>query len=165
MKKILRIINRFNLGGPTYNAAYLTRYLDDYGFETKLVGGMSEESEADSTFILDQLGVTAELIPEMHRSLNLLNDRKAYMKIKQIIKEYKPDIVHTHASKAGTLGRLAAIQQAVPHIVHTFHGHVFHSYFSGAKTSVFRKIEQYLALKSSHCMWMRLLLPARPWRS
>ncbi|MDA3867969.1 MAG: glycosyltransferase [Salinivirgaceae bacterium] len=149
MKKILRIINRFNLGGPTYNAAYLTRYLDDYGFETKLVGGMSEESEADSTFILDQLGVTAELIPEMHRSLNLLNDRKAYMKIKQIIKEYKPDIVHTHASKAGTLGRLAAIQQAVPHIVHTFHGHVFHSYFSGAKTSVFRKIEQYLALKSS----------------
>ncbi|MFO7864165.1 MAG: glycosyltransferase [Salinivirgaceae bacterium] len=149
MKKVLRIINRFNLGGPTYNAAYLTRYLDDYGFETKLVGGVSEESEADSTFILDQLGVEAELIPEMHRSLNVLNDRKAYMKIKQIIKDYKPDIVHTHASKAGTLGRLAAIQQGVPHIVHTFHGHVFHSYFSGAKTSVFRKIEQYLASKSS----------------
>lgn len=149
MIKVLRIINRFNLGGPTYNAAYLTRYLTDYGFDTKLVGGVSLESEADSTFILDQLGVKAEIIPEMQRSLNLLNDRKAYTKIKEIIKEFKPDIVHTHASKAGTLGRLAAIQQKVPVIVHTFHGHIFHSYFSGATTSVFKKIEQYLAVRSS----------------
>lgn len=149
MVKVLRIINRFNLGGPTYNAAYLTRYLSDYGFETKLVGGVSLESEADSTFILDQLGVNAEIIPEMQRSLNPLNDRKAYVRIKEIIKEFKPDIVHTHASKAGTLGRLAAIQQKVPVIVHTFHGHVFHSYFSGATTSIFKKIEQYLAARSS----------------
>ncbi|ALO15090.1 D-inositol 3-phosphate glycosyltransferase [Salinivirga cyanobacteriivorans] len=149
MPKVLRIINRFNLGGPTYNAAYLTRYLTEKGFETKLVGGASQDSEADSMFILNQLGIEAEIIPEMHRSLNLINDRKAYIKIKEIIKSYKPDIVHTHASKAGTLGRLAAISQAVPVIVHTFHGHVFHSYFSGAKTSVFKKIEQYLANKSS----------------
>src|SRR6056297_3508617 len=149
MPKVLRIINRFNLGGPTYNAAYLTRYLTEKGFETKLVGGASQDSEADSMFILNQLGIEAEIIPEMHRSLNLINDRKAYIKIKEIIKSYKPDIVHTHASKAGTLGRLAAISQGVPVIVHTFHGHVFHSYFSGAKTSVFRKIEQYLANKSS----------------
>ncbi len=149
MPKVLRIINRFNLGGPTYNAAYLTRYLTDKGFETKLVGGVSQESEADSMFILNQLGIEAEIIPEMHRSLNLINDRKAYIKIKDIIKKYQPDIVHTHASKAGTLGRLAAIQQGVPVIVHTFHGHVFHSYFSGAKTSVFKKIEQYLASKSN----------------
>mgnify|MGYP001381468077 CR=1 FL=1 len=149
MPKVLRIINRFNLGGPTYNAAYLTRYLDDKGFETKLVGGVSMESEANSTFILDQLGVEATIIPEMQRSLNPLNDRKAYLKIKEIIKEFQPDIVHTHASKAGTLGRLAAISQNVPVIVHTFHGHVFHSYFGGAKTSIFRKIEQYLASKST----------------
>lgn len=149
MPRVLRIINRFNLGGPTYNAAYLTKYLEKRGFETKLVGGVSMESEANSTFILDQLGIKATIIPEMQRSLNLLNDRKAYIKIKEIIKEFKPDIVHTHASKAGTLGRLAAIQQNVPVILHTFHGHVFHSYFSGAKTSIFRKIEQYLASKST----------------
>ncbi len=149
MPKVLRIINRFNLGGPTYNAAYLTKYLKEKGFDTKLVGGVSLDSEADSTFILDKLGVQAEIIPEMQRSLNLINDRKAYIKIRDIIKEYQPDIVHTHASKAGTLGRLAAIQQKVPVILHTFHGHVFHSYFSGAKTSVFKKIEQYLASKST----------------
>lgn len=149
MPKVLRIINRFNLGGPTYNAAYLTKYLEEKGFETKLVGGVSQESEANSMFILNQLGIEAEIIPEMHRSLNLINDRKAYIKINEIIKKYKPDIVHTHASKAGTLGRLAAIQQKVPVILHTFHGHVFHSYFSGAKTSIFRKIEQYLASKST----------------
>ena len=63
MPKVLRIINRFNLGGPTYNAAYLTRYLTDKGFETKLVGGVSQESEADSMFILNQLGIEAEIIP------------------------------------------------------------------------------------------------------
>jgi glycosyltransferase involved in cell wall biosynthesis len=149
MPRVLRIINRFNLGGPTYNAAYLTKYLEEEGFETMLVGGVSMESEANSTFILDQLGIKATIIPEMQRSLNPLNDRKAYLKIKEIIKEFKPDIVHTHASKAGTLGRLAAIQLKVPVIVHTFHGHVFHSYFGGAKTSIFKKIEQYLASKST----------------
>ena len=148
MPKVLRIINRFNLGGPTYNAAYLTKYMEEKGFETKLIGGVSLESEANSTFILDQLGVKATIIPEMQRSLNPLNDRKAYLKIKEIIKEFNPDIVHTHASKAGTLGRLAAISQKVPVIVHTFHGHVFHSYFGGAKTSIFKKVNNIWQAKA-----------------
>lgn len=149
MPRILRIINRFNLGGPTYNAAYLTHYLEEKGFETKLIGGINQESEANSEYILKSLNVNAEVIPEMQRSINILNDRKAYTRIKQIIQEFKPDIVHTHASKAGTLGRLAAIQQNVPVIIHTFHGHVFHSYFSSSKTTIFKKVEQYLALKST----------------
>ncbi len=146
--KILRIINRFNLGGPTFNAAYLTKYLSD-DFETLLVGGDKDDSEESSTFILDQLGLTPVIIPEMRRSIGFKEDKIAYQKLKKIIQEFQPDIVHTHASKAGTLGRIAAYKCKVPIIIHTFHGHVFHSYFGKTKTLIFKTIERYLARKSS----------------
>lgn len=148
MPKVLRIINRLNLGGPTYNAAYLSRYLDSR-YETKLVAGMKDESEASSEFIAKSMGLDPVYIPDMHRSINPFKDRKAFAAIKQIIKTYKPDIVHTHAAKAGALGRLAAYQCGVPVIVHTFHGHVFHSYFHPLKTRVFLEIERYLARRST----------------
>lgn len=146
--KVLRIINRFNLGGPTFNAAYLTKYLSD-DFETLLVGGDKDDSEESSTFILDQLDLKPIIIPEMRRNIGFKEDNIAYNKLKQIIKEFQPDIVHTHASKAGTLGRLAASKCKVPVIVHTFHGHVFHSYFGKTKTTFFKNIERYLARKST----------------
>lgn len=148
MPKILRIINRFNLGGPTYNAAYLTKYLSP-DFETLLIGGMKDESEESSEFILKNLGVNYRIVPEMRRSINPLNDIAAYKKIKHIIAEFKPDIVHTHAAKAGALGRRAAFACRVPVTVHTFHGHVFHSYFGNLKTLVYKTIERNLAKKTS----------------
>jgi glycosyltransferase involved in cell wall biosynthesis len=137
-----------NLGGPTYNAAYLTKYLAPE-FETMLIAGMKEDSEESSEFIVKQMGIEPIYIPEMKRSINPAQDYKAYKRIKSIIKEFKPDIVHTHAAKAGTIGRLAAKACNVPVIVHTFHGHVFHSYFNSFKTSIFIAIEQYLARKST----------------
>ncbi|MCB0409447.1 MAG: glycosyltransferase [Flavobacteriales bacterium] len=146
--KVLRVINRFNLGGPTYNAAYLTKYLDDK-YETLLVGGQKYEEEESSEFILEQLGIKPIIIPEMQRSISFEKDKIAYQKLKQIIKDFQPDIVHTHASKAGTLGRLAAKKMKVPVIVHTFHGHVFHSYFGKTKTLVYKNIERYLAKKTN----------------
>lgn len=148
MPRILRIINRFNLGGPTYNVAYLTRYLSSR-YETLLIGGMKDDTEDSSEHILNELGLKPIIIPEMKRDLNARNDIAAYRKIKQLIEYYKPDIVHTHASKAGTVGRLAAIRSNVPVIVHTFHGHVFHSYFSGYKTKIFQNIERGLAKRST----------------
>jgi glycosyltransferase involved in cell wall biosynthesis len=148
MPKILRIINRFNLGGPTYNAAYLTKYLSN-DYETLLVGGSKDETEESSTHILDNLGVNYTILPELQREINFRNDKIAYKKIKQIIADFKPDIVHTHASKAGAIGRLAASEMHVPVILHTFHGHVFHSYFSKPKTFVYKSIERYLAKKST----------------
>ncbi len=148
MKKILRIINRFNLGGPTYNAAYLTKYLEK-DYETILIGGQHEESEKSSLHILDDLGLKPIIIPEMQRSLNPYKDQIALRKIIKIIKEFKPDIVHTHAAKAGALGRRAAYKMGVKQIYHTFHGHVFHSYFGNLKTKVFKEIEKNLAKKST----------------
>jgi UDP-N-acetylglucosamine:LPS N-acetylglucosamine transferase len=146
--KVLRIINRFNLGGPTYNVAYLSKYLPD-DFETLLVGGAKDESEESSDFIVNNLGLKPIIVEEMMREIDFRNDFTAYKKIKKIIQEYKPDIVHTHASKAGTLGRLAASSCGVPIIIHTFHGHVFHSYFGKLKTAFYKNIERYLAKKST----------------
>lgn len=147
MPRVLRIINRLNLGGPTYNAANLTRYLDS-DFETMLVSGMTDDTEQSSQFILDKLDLHPVYIREMYRELNPLKDYKAYFKIREIIREFKPDIVHTHAAKAGAVGRLAAWHERVPVIVHTFHGHVFHSYFGPLKTRAFLEIERYLARRT-----------------
>ena len=146
--KVLRIINRFNIGGPTYNATFLTRFLSD-DFETLLIGGLPEKGESDSLHILEEYGVEPILLPEMKRKPNFFSDRKALKKIKEIIAEYKPDIVHTHASKAGALGRKAALDMKVPVVVHTFHGHVFHSYFGKVKTELYKFIERKLAQKST----------------
>ena len=144
MPKVLRIINRFNIGGPTYNAAFLTKFISE-DYETLLVGGLPEQDESDSLHILEDYGVKPLLIPEMKRIPNFKSDREAYRKIKQIIEEFQPDIVHTHAAKAGALGRRAAKACGVPVIVHTFHGHVFHSYFGKAKTLLYKIIERRLA--------------------
>lgn len=148
MIKVLRIINRFNIGGPTYNATFLTRFIGD-DFETLLLGGLPEEGEADSLHIPHEYGVEPTILDEMKRTPNFKSDREAYRKIKEIISEFKPDIVHTHASKAGALGRRAAFACDVPVVVHTFHGHVFHSYFSPLKTNLYKVIERRLAKKST----------------
>ncbi|MDA3882584.1 MAG: glycosyltransferase [Bacteroidales bacterium] len=148
MYKIVRILNRFNVGGPTYNVAYLSKYIGD-DFETVLIGGEKNESEASSEYILDDLDLSYTIMPQMRRSINPFQDILALWHIIKIIRRHKPDIVHTHAAKAGTLGRIAAILCGVPIIVHTFHGHVFHSYFSTWKTKIFLIIERFLAKKST----------------
>ena len=148
MPKVLRIINRFNLGGPTYNVAYLSKFLSS-NYETLLVGGQKDESEDSSEFILEKYDLKPIIVDEMMRELDIKNDWKAYWKIRKIIEEYKPDIVHTHAAKAGTVGRLAAYHCKVPVIIHTFHGHVFHSYFGKLKTLFFKTIERFLAARST----------------
>jgi glycosyltransferase involved in cell wall biosynthesis len=84
----------------------------------------------------------------MKRPINPMQDLQAYQKIKSIIKDFKPHIVHTHASKAGFIGRIAAYHSNVPVIVHTFHGHVFHSYFNSATTGFYKILERYAATKS-----------------
>jgi glycosyltransferase involved in cell wall biosynthesis len=148
MPRILRIINRFNLGGPSYNVAYLTKYLAPE-YETLLIGGDKEPGEDSSLFIFREMGLEPQVLPEMSRNVNPLGDYKAYRRIRQIIEEFRPDIVHTHAAKAGALGRLAAHHCKVPVIVHTFHGHVFHSYFGRAKTALYKNVERWLARRSS----------------
>src|SRR4051812_36012928 len=148
MPRVLRIINRFNLGGITYNVSYLSRYMPRE-YETLLIGGPEEEGEESSLFIPHSLGLRPTIITELRRSINPLSDYFAYRRIRKIIKEFNPEIVHTHASKAGAIGRLAALRAGVPVIVHTFHGHVFKGYFGNFKTGIFKAIERYLSRRSS----------------
>ena len=148
MPRVLRILNRLIVGGPLLNASYLTKYMEPE-FETMLVVGEKESHEKDASYFTDQLGIKPVFVPEMGRSISPLKDYGAYKKIKQLIREFKPDIVHTHAAKPGAIGRMAAAAMKVPVIVHTYHGHVFHSYFSSAKTKAFIGIERYLGKKSS----------------
>jgi glycosyltransferase involved in cell wall biosynthesis len=143
MPRILRVINRFNIGGPTYNAAYLSKYLPS-DYETILVGGSPQAHEAHSGYILDQLGVPYTEIPEMGRRVRLLDDWRAFRKLCAIIRQVQPDIVHTHAAKAGALGRIAARWCGVPVVVHTYHGHVFSGYFTGFKNTLVKSIERML---------------------
>ncbi len=145
--RVLHILNRFNIGGPIYYVAYLTKFMPDV-FDTMLIGGVKEEEEGTSEYILEQYGIKPIVIKSMYRSISWL-DIKAYKEIKKIIKEYQPDIVHTHAAKAGILGRLAAKVCGVKVIVHTFHGHVFDKYFGGLKSFIYKTIERIFALLST----------------
>lgn len=147
MAKILRIHNRLIIGGPTLNVLYLTKYLSPE-FETLLIAGEKEEHEKDAFFLAEKMGIKTISIPDMGRSLHPFKDYKAYKRVQQIIKEFRPDIVHTHAAKPGAIGRMAAASLKVPVVVHTYHGHVFHSYFGKAKTNFFINTERYLAKRT-----------------
>jgi len=143
MPRILRILNRLIIGGPSKNAVYLTRYMQP-DFDTMLVIGGKEDHEQDADFLATANNIQPTCIPQMKRAISPKDDWAAYNKLKKLIKEFKPDIVHTHAAKSGALGRLAAKHSNVPVIVHTFHGHVFHSYFNSLKTNFFIRTERYL---------------------
>ena len=147
MYKILRIHNRLIVGGPSLNVTLLTTYLNPE-FETMLLVGKKDPQEKDAGYLAKQLGILPIEISEMRRSILPISDIKAYFKIKKIIREFKPDIVHTHASKSGAIGRLAANSCKVKMIVHTFHGHVFHSYFNKFLSSFVINLERYLARKT-----------------
>jgi glycosyltransferase involved in cell wall biosynthesis len=144
MPRILRILNRLIIGGPSKNAVYLSRYMQP-DFDTLLVIGGKEDHEQDADFLATANNIDPTCIPEMKRPISPYNDWAAYNKLKKLIKEFKPDIVHTHAAKSGALGRLAAKHSNVAVIVHTFHGHIFHSYFNSVKTNFFIRTERYLA--------------------
>ncbi len=146
--RVLRILNRLNIGGPTFNASLLSKYLEPE-FETRFLSGMIDPAEESSEYIPRELGIRPIYVPHMFREISLKNDFRAYREIVNHIKEFKPHIVHTHASKAGALGRLAAINHRVPVIVHTFHGNVLAGYFGSLKNNIFIGIEKYLAKHST----------------
>ena len=149
MFKVLRILNRLNVGGPTYNVANLSRYLSS-DFETKVLAGFREPDEASSEYLLHDLNIPYTIVPNMHRAISPAKDYGAYKFILNEMNSFQPDIVHTHAAKAGALGRLAAINAKVKPkaILHTYHGNVFDGYFSPLKTKIILGIERYLATKS-----------------
>jgi len=154
--KIIRIIARLNVGGPAKHVVWLTSGLKDAGFDTLLVTGKVPEGEEDMSYFADEMGVTPRYFPEMSREISL-NDAKTVWKLFRLFRRERPDIVHTHTAKAGTVGRTAGFlyRWLTPGVfigkprqckfVHTYHGHVFHSYYGRTRTRVFLAIERLLA--------------------
>jgi len=143
--KVVRVIARLNIGGPAIHTVLLARDLNPNRFESILVTGLEEPHEGSMRDWAAQQGVIPVIIPELGREISPIADLKVLFKLYQLFRREKPDIVHTHTAKAGFVGRLAAWLAGVPIVVHTFHGHVFHSYFGLFKTRLFIFLERVLA--------------------
>jgi len=147
-KKILRVITRLNVGGPAIQAIDLSVRLKQYGYETVLVYGCHEqcEIEIDKKAELQEHNVKTICIPNLSREIDIKNDFISLLCLRDIIKKEKPDIVHSHMSKAGLIARLAAMTLwNKPKVVHTFHGNVLDGYFGSFKSKLIRFIEKRLA--------------------
>jgi glycosyltransferase involved in cell wall biosynthesis len=128
--KLLIIHNRLVVGGPALDIIPLAYHLRNE-FEIHILYGQKEADETEPSFMLDKYeGLTLVFNKYLQRSLHLVKDYRAYRFIKKYIARFKPDIVHTHGAKVGLFGRVAAHKLKVPLIIHTFHGHFFHSYFN-----------------------------------
>ncbi|MEJ8842241.1 glycosyltransferase [Lacibacter sp. H375] len=147
--RLLIILNRLAVGGPAFNVISGAAALSNE-FEILLLAGEPDVDEQPADYLLDQYkGFQFQKINSLKRSVLPGTDLRAYKEVKQAIRKFQPQIVHTHGAKPGVLGRLAAYRSNVPVIVHTFHGHVFHSYFSGFVSKSIVRIEQWLAGFSS----------------
>lgn len=148
--RILRIIARMNVGGPSFHVAILSARLDAARFDTLLLTGALGPGEGPLETVADQAGVNRKTVHGLGPELKPLADLRALKSLVQTIRRWQPDIVHTHTAKAGTLGRLAArlaLGRRVV-VVHTYHGHVLSGYFGPARNAIFSSIERILALTS-----------------
>ena len=144
--RVLRIISRMNIGGPAVQISGLMRGLDPKSFEHKLLTGHCDENESDYLIsAANDINVTR--IDGLGRSIKPISDVSALIATIKIIREYRPDIVHTHTAKAGVIGRLASILSGHHSIrVHTFHGHLLQGYFSPWKTKIIIFVEFFLGI-------------------
>ena len=154
--RILRIIARLNVGGPARHVVLQTRDIQDDAHQSWLIAGSVPVGEEGMDYLAEESGVYPIYIPEMSRELSP-KDIVSLVKIYREMKRIRPDILHTHTAKAGAVGRVAGFmyrwftldtlrgRQRKLKIVHTFHGHVFHSYYGRLKTAIFISIERMLA--------------------
>jgi glycosyltransferase involved in cell wall biosynthesis len=154
--KVVRIIARLNVGGPARHVAWLEARLRGRGVESLLVAGVVPPGEDDMGYFAEGLGVKPYVIPEMSREVSP-KDLVTVWKLYRLLLRERPDVVHTHTAKAGTVGRAAGMlyRWLVPsalvgrprpcRFVHTYHGHIFHSYYGRWKTRLFLAVEQALA--------------------
>jgi glycosyltransferase involved in cell wall biosynthesis len=143
----MRIIARMNVGGPAHHVSILARGLDRAGYETLLLTGALGDGEGSLEGLADRHGVDRRTVPGLGPALRPRDDLRALVHLIRLMRSWRPDIVHTHTAKAGTLGRIAARLAFArrPVVVHTYHGHVLSGYFGPRRTAVFRGIERLLA--------------------
>lgn len=152
--KILRIITRLNTGGPAIQVVNLIREFTLRNHACLLISGrvgFNEGNDLERQVLdyADLTGYATLFCPELQRGLNWKLDFKAFLWLRKRIKSFQPDVIHTHMSKAGFLGRMAALSvRPRPKLVHTFHGHVFHSYFGPWKSRFYLALERWLSKRT-----------------
>jgi glycosyltransferase involved in cell wall biosynthesis len=154
--RVVRIIDRLNIGGPAKHVTWLTAGLNPEIFETTLITGTVPEGEGDMSYFAGAAGVEPLTLKEMSRELSP-RDVIVVFKLLREFMRLRPQIIHTHKAKAGAVGRVAAtlyrwltpsalwLRPRVCRVIHTYHGHIFHSYYGEAKTNLFLAIERALA--------------------
>ncbi|OHB48692.1 MAG: hypothetical protein A2106_02205 [Planctomycetes bacterium GWF2_40_8] len=152
--RVIHIITRLDKGGSAETTLHIVSSLNMEKYDVFLAHGLSRESNmsimekevVESDLLLAEAkGVRVFALPSLVRRLSFKNDLLAFINIYRLIKRIRPHIVHTHTSKAGLLGRLASFLARVPIIIHTPHGHVFHSYYGPVMTKVFVFAEKILS--------------------
>jgi len=147
--KVLHIITKLELGGAQINTIYTAEHLNPDRFITYLAcgpGGILTQQV--------QLGDRLLIIPHLIRPIHPIKDLKAFFQLRKIIKDIKPDIVHTHSSKAGILGRLAAYSRKVPVIIHSVHGFSFSPFQSFFKRTFFSIAEKLISRITRHFIFV-----------
>jgi glycosyltransferase involved in cell wall biosynthesis len=147
--RVLRVIARLNVGGPARHVTLLDKGLRAAGFETLLAHGDVSPGEASLEGLIEQAKIPSRRIPGLGRRISPVSDLRAFAALVSLVFQVRPDIVHTHTAKAGTLGRLAAFLYNTTRprarrcvVVHTFHGHVLTGYFGRAASVMVRGIER-----------------------
>jgi len=143
--RVLHIITRLDVGGSTENTVLSVTRMPRAEFASSLIAGKTTDPLPGLMEVLSRAGVPVTEIRSLRRAVSPIGDWVALWQLQRAIRRLPVDIVHTHSSKAGFLGRLAARTAGVPRIVHTPHGHVFHGYFSTAMTRGFAVLERIAA--------------------
>ena len=148
MIRVLRVITRLNVGGPSKQILTLSSLFDGKEFEQLIVTGRVLDSEMEID--LSSLGRVTR-ISSLQRGFSPLNDLQSVLQIARVVHKYKPDIIHTHLSKAWALTILAKnLSGTKCKVIHTFHGHILHSYFSKWKALILNLVQRLLASSSDY---------------
>jgi glycosyltransferase involved in cell wall biosynthesis len=142
--RVLHAITRLTLGGSSENTIASCVALDGAGYECLLAASF-RESDAASLADARRRGCRVVDLPALGREVAPLADLRALAEILRLIRRERPAIVHTHTSKAGFIGRLAAAIARVPAVIHQPHGHVFYGYYGQRRTAVFNALERRAA--------------------
>ena len=148
--KVLRIITRMNIGGPAVQVSGLMQGMDKAVFNQELITGRCLDNEVDYLESkLPKLRVTR--VETLSRRVSIFSDISTLMFLIKKIREFKPDIIHTHLAKAGVIGRVASLFSGHKSIrIHTYHGHLLTGYFTGYKLALLIFVEKSLSKVTNH---------------
>jgi len=143
--KVLHLITRLIVGGAQENTIYTAQLLDPRRFEVEVLCGPQTGSEGSLIEEALRRGINLSILPELVRELNPVKDFIAFVKLFLILRKKRYAIIHTHSSKAGILGRLAAKLARTPIILHTVHGWSFHDHMPNWRKRLFILLERFSA--------------------